>query len=132
MCQHMEVWFLTLYVLMDYLIQIDRIKMELFIVYLFNMRSQGKYYNFYVHKDFFTLTNSSYPNEMQHLAVLHLGLRCLSKFSLRSQMVKNRCTAIYCSPRREGKEKHYISYMLPFLSSSYCFKLYLPCINEFE
>ena len=31
---------LTLYVLMDDLIQIDKIKMELFIVQLFNMRSQ--------------------------------------------------------------------------------------------
>ena len=31
---------LTLYVQMDYLIQIDKIKMELFIVYLYNMRSQ--------------------------------------------------------------------------------------------
>ena len=32
--------YLTLYVQMDYLIQIDKIKMELFIVYLYNMRSQ--------------------------------------------------------------------------------------------
>ena len=30
----------TLYVLIDYLIQIDIIKMEWFIVYLYNMRSQ--------------------------------------------------------------------------------------------
>ena len=30
----------SLVVLMDYLIQIDKIKMELFIVYLYNMRSQ--------------------------------------------------------------------------------------------
>ena len=28
-----------------------------------------------------------------------------------------------------GLEKNYISYMLPFLSSSYCFNLYLPCTN---
>ena len=32
--------FSTLYVPMDYLIQINKIKMELFIVYLYNMRSQ--------------------------------------------------------------------------------------------
>ena len=30
----------SLVVLMDYLIQIDKIKMELFIVYLYSMRSQ--------------------------------------------------------------------------------------------
>ena len=31
---------LTVYVLMDYLIKIDKIKMESFIVYLYSMRSQ--------------------------------------------------------------------------------------------
>ena len=33
-----------------------------------------------------TLTTSSYPDEMQHFAALHLGLRCLSKYSLRSPL----------------------------------------------
>ena len=51
----------------------------------------------------FILTNSAYPDEMQHFAALHLGLRCLSKCSLRSQMVKHPCTAIRCSQRREGQ-----------------------------
>ena len=52
-------------------------------------------------KIIFILTNSLYPDEMQHFAALYLGLRCLSKYSLRSQMVKHPCTAIHCSPRRE-------------------------------
>ena len=50
-------------------------------------------------KIIFILTNSSYPDEMQHFAALHLGLRCLSKYSLRSQMVKHPCTA------KDGKAK---------------------------
>ena len=41
MCQHMEVWFFNPLCSNGlYLIQIDKIKMELFIVYLYNMRSQ--------------------------------------------------------------------------------------------
>ena len=40
MCQHMEVGSSTLNVLKNYLIQIDKIKMELFIVYPYNMRIQ--------------------------------------------------------------------------------------------
>ena len=47
---------LTLYVLMDYLIHIDKIKMELFIVCQYNMRSQvtsSKFLcMFYVLKDY--------------------------------------------------------------------------------
>ena len=80
---------------MDYLIQIDKIKMELFIVHLYNMRSQvtsSKFWCFMYLKIIFTL-NSSYPDEMQHFAALHLGFRCLSKYSLRSQMVKHPCKA---------------------------------------
>ena len=91
---------------MDYLIQIDRIKMELFNVYLYNIRSQvtsSKLRCFIYLKIIFTLTNISYPDEMQHFAALHLGLRCLSKYSLRSQMVKHTCIAIHCNPRREGQ-----------------------------
>ena len=105
MCQHMEVWSFNLYVPMDYLIQIDRIKMESFIVYLYNMRSQvtsSQLCCFMYLKIIFTLTNSSYPDEMQHFASLHPGLRCLSKYSLRSQMVKHPCTAIVA---QDGKDK---------------------------
>ena len=40
MCQHIEVWFFNPLCSNGlYLIQTDRIKMELFIVYLYNMRS---------------------------------------------------------------------------------------------
>ena len=55
-------------------------------------------------KIIFTLTNSSYPDEMQHFAALHLGLRCLSKYSLRSQMVKHPCTfIIHCTQPKTGR-----------------------------
>ena len=68
---------------MDFFIQIDRIKMGLsyysFTVYIFQMLI------FYVPKDIFTLTNSAFPDEMQHFVELHLGLHCLSKYSFRSQ-----------------------------------------------
>ena len=42
MCQHMEVWFFNSLCSngLD-LIQIDKIKMEFFIIYLYNMRSQA-------------------------------------------------------------------------------------------
>ena len=91
---------------MDYLIQIDKIKMELFTVYLYIYEITVHIFQmlmFNVPKDYFYLKNSSYADEMQHFAALHLGLRCLSKFSLRSQLVKQPSTAIHCSPRREGQ-----------------------------
>ena len=71
---------------MDYLIKIDEFKMESFIVYLYSMRFQILMFMYL--KIIFTLINSSYPDEMQHFAALCLGLCCLSKYSLRSQMVR--------------------------------------------
>ena len=105
MCHYMEVLFFNPLFPMDYLIQIDKNKMESFIVFLYNTRSQvtsSKFWCFIYLKIILTYTTSSYPDEMQHFAALHLGLRCLSKYSLRSQMVKHPCKAINCSPRREG------------------------------
>ena len=39
-------------------------------------------------KIIFNFRNSSYPDEMQHFAAFYLGLCCLSKYLLKSQMVQ--------------------------------------------
>ena len=107
MYQHMKVWFFNPLCSNELSVQIDRIKMELLNIYLYNIRSQvtsSKLRCFMYLKIIFTLTNISYPDELQHFAALYLGLHCLSKYSLRSQMVKHPCIAIHCNPRREGEQ----------------------------
>ena len=75
---------LTLYVLMDFFIDIDRIKMGL-SYFGSQVTTFFQSLMFMYLKIIFTLTNSADPNEMQHFVALHLGLHCLSKYSFRSQ-----------------------------------------------
>ena len=69
---------LTLYILMDFLINIDTINMGLSIVYICTLRVV-----FLSLLVVFILGNSVDPDEMQHYAAFHLGLHCLPKYPFR-------------------------------------------------
>ena len=47
-----------------------------------HMLSFPKYDVISVPDDYFTLTNSVHPDEMQHYAAFHLSLHCLPKYHL--------------------------------------------------
>ena len=55
----------------------------------------------------------------------------LANYHESSWISVNQCPILsaFSAPQLIFLEKNYISYMLPFLSSSYCFNLYLPCTN---
>ena len=71
----------TLFLLMDYTILIDTIRMELSILYFkgLSVKSSIKWC-ISVHEDWFISANSADPDEMPPYAAFHLGLHCLSKY----------------------------------------------------
>ena len=67
---------------MEFSIKLETFKPERSIVHIEGYNFPKKVLYLYLRLDF-VLANSANPDEMQHYAVFHLGLRCLQKYLFR-------------------------------------------------
>ena len=69
---------------MDFPLHFDTTRMTLLILYFKGSHVKvSRLWCFLSLKVVLILTNSEYPDKMQHCAAFHLGLHCLPKYSFR-------------------------------------------------
>ena len=81
---------ITLCILLDFAIHIERISQELSILYFKRSRVEFSQYMYDVFLTLIVLilANSADPDEMQHNAAFHQGLHCLPKYRLGVSTIK--------------------------------------------